>query len=110
MSASTRKEVKESIYDLLGRIRKKPPLYIGEPSIFRLHSFLVGYDAGLGHVGFILRDEADFHRFHDWVAQRLDFGEATSGWANMIRDKSESDAEVFKQFFILLDDFRKESA
>ena len=105
MSASTRKEVKESIYDLLGWIRKKPGLYIVEPSIYRLHSFLTGYDAGLGHAGFILRDEADFHRFHDWVAHRLGFGESTSGWVNMIRDKSASDAEAFQRFYVFLDEF-----
>jgi hypothetical protein len=110
MSASTRKEVEESVYDLLGWIRKKPGLYVGEPSIQRLASFISGYDAGLGHVGFGLRDGVDFHRFHGWVAHRLGFAESTSGWANMIRDKSASEAEAFQMFFVLLDEFRKESA
>jgi hypothetical protein len=84
-------------------------MYIVEPSLYRLHSFLTGYTGGLGRVGFALRDEADFHRFHDWVARRLGFFESTSGWVNMIRDKSTSDAEAFARFFELLDEFKNES-
>jgi hypothetical protein len=55
-------------------------------------------------------DAADFFRFHDLVARRLGYFESTSGWANMIRDKSASDAEAFHQFYILLDEFRKDLA
>jgi hypothetical protein len=109
MNASSPKELDESIYDLLDAIRKMPGLYVCEPSIFRLHSFINGHNSGLGRVGFALRDGEDFHRFHDWVARRLGFAESTSGWCNMIRDKSESDANAFKRFFVLLDEFRKES-
>ncbi len=102
-------ELDESIYGALDAIRKKPGLYIAEPSINRLHAFLVGYGAGLGRVGFVLRDVDSFHRFHDWVANRLGFGESTSGWCNMIRDKSTSEADAFNRFFVLLDEFRRES-
>lgn len=85
-------------------------MFIIEPSIVRLHMFICAYAAGLGRVGFSLRDAADFHRFHDWVAHRLGFFESTSGWANMIQEKSASDSDAFNQFFVLLDEFRKESA
>jgi hypothetical protein len=108
MTPAARKELEMSIYDLLGHVHRKPGLFISELSIHRLHAFLTGYDAGLGHAGFILRDEIDFHRFHDWVACRLGFFESTSGWANMIRGKSASDKDAFEQFFVLLDEFRKE--
>ena len=109
MSAPTLQELDDSIYDLLEHIRKRPGLFIVEPSICRLHSFLVGYTAGLGRVGFALREAEDFHRFHDWVARRLGYFESTSGWINMIRDKSASDEDAFRQFFALLTEFRKES-
>jgi hypothetical protein len=108
MSAPVLKELDESIYDLLDAIRKKPGLFVVEPSIFRLQSFITGHAAGLGRVGYSMRDAADFFRFHDWVARRLGYFESTSGWANMIRDKSASDAEAFRQFYILLDEFRKD--
>jgi hypothetical protein len=110
MSAPTLQELDESIYDVLEHIRKRPGMYIVEPSIYRLHSFIVGYTCGLGRVGFMPRDGIGFHRFHDWVAHRLGFAESTSGWVNMIRDKSTSDAEAFQRFFTLLDEFKKESA
>jgi hypothetical protein len=82
--APTLRELDESVYELLEAIRLRPGMYIGEPSISRLHSFLTGYTCGLGRVGFALRDGADFQRFHDWVALRLGFAGSTSGWANMI--------------------------
>ena len=109
MNAPVRKELDNSIYDLLGWIRQRPGLYIGEPTIYRLQAFITGYDAGLGHVGFGLRDGADFRRFNDWVARRLGVFGSTSGWANMIRERSASNEEAFSQFFVLLDEFRKES-
>jgi len=102
-------ELDESIYDMLDAIRKKPGLYVATPSINRLAAFLGGYTGGLGRVGFALRDEADFYRFHGWVARRLGFGESTSGWCNMIRDRSTSEEDAFYRFFALLDEFRKDS-
>jgi hypothetical protein len=109
MSAPDFQELDESIYDMLDRIRKKPGLSIATPSINRLHAFIVGYTAGLGRVGFAVRDEEHFHRFHDWVAHRLGFGGSASGWCNMIRDKSKSEVDAFHRFFVLLDEFRKDS-
>jgi len=109
MSTSTPQEIDESIYDLLEHVRKRPGMSIAEPSIYRLQCFLVGYTAGLGRVGFALRDHEEFCGFHDWVARRLGFVGSASGWANMIRDKSASDEEAFKQFYSLLEEFRKES-
>lgn len=109
MNTRTFQELDESFYDMLDVIRKKPGMYIGEPSINRLDAFLAGHAVALGRVKLTLRGEEGFHRFHDWVARRLGFGESTSGWCNMIRDKSTSEADAFQQFFILLDEFRKES-
>lgn len=109
MSAPTFQELDESIYDLLEHIRKRPGMFIVEPSIYRLHCFLDGYTAGLGRVGFALRDEIGFHRFHDWVARRLGFIGSASGWANMIRKKSASDEDAFMEFYVLLAEFKKES-
>ncbi len=108
MSAADFKEMDESIYDLLAAIRKGPGLHIAEPSINRLHAFLVGYEFGIGRCRHVLKDSVEFHKFHDRVARRLAFGESTSGWCNMIREKSENEKEAFDKFFVLLDEFRKE--
>ncbi len=109
MSAPTFQKLDESIYDMLEAIHKRPGMYIAIPSINRLHAFLVGYTAGLGRVRFAVRDEEDFHKFHDWVAHRLGFGGSASGWCNMIREKSANEADAFNRFYVLLDEFRRES-
>lgn len=100
----------KSIYDVLARIRSKPAMYIGEKSIVRLDAFLQGISTGLAMANLALRDVHDFRRFYDWVARRLGFYESTSGWCNMILSKSSNDEEALKQFFVLLDEFRKDSA
>ena len=107
MSIPNRQELDESIYDILEKIRSKPGMCIGERSINRLLGFLTGYRAGLGRLGFYPRDVEELHRFHDRVANRLGFYESTSGWCNMIREKSTSESEAFEKFFLLLDEFRK---
>jgi hypothetical protein len=108
MSAPVFQELDESIYDMIDAIRKRPGLYIGTRSIIRLHAFLGGYAAGMGRVRFTARDVEHFQKFHDWVAYRLGVGESTSGWCNMILDKSANDADAFDRFFVLLDEFRND--
>jgi hypothetical protein len=110
MSEIPQKEAGLSICNLLEHIRKKPGLYIVERSIFRLDSFLGGYVLASSHAGFLLRDADDLARFRDWLAPRLGFTQSTSGAANMIRDKSTSDQDAFERFFVLWDEFKKESA
>ena len=101
------KKLDESIYDVLKAIRRRPGMYIVEPSIYRLQAFLSGYTAGLLRAGFVLPDEGSLGLFQDWLISRLGFTSSTSGWANMIREKSLSDKDAFERFFILLDEFRE---
>jgi len=98
-----------SIYDLLELISRKPGFYTIERSIYRLDSFIAGADLGFTKCGFVMRDHDDLRKFNEWVARRFGFN-GTSGVANMIRYKSTSDADAFDQYFILLDEFRKELA
>ena len=109
MNARKFKELDETIYDVLEAIRRRPTMYIDEPSIRQLHVFLGGYTGGLGRVGYALRGES-LRRFNEWIGRRLGFPEPTSGWCNMIRAKSLSDEDAFKRFFLLLDEFKKQPA
>ena len=73
MATPQLKEAEESIYDLLRTIRRRPGLYIADPELTRLHSFIVGYECGLARGGLTLRHEQpEFHRFHDWIAGRIE--------------------------------------
>jgi hypothetical protein len=96
-----------SIQELLELIRKRPGFYTVERSIFRLDSFLSGYELGVRQSGLVLQGVDDLARFRDWLALRLGFSSSTSGAANMIRDKSASDADAFDRFFALWDEFKR---
>ena len=109
MSATPFKTHEMSVYDLLELIRRKPGFYTVERSIYRLESYIAGVELGFVKCGFVMRDWDDLCKFNKWVARRFGFN-GTSGVANMIRDKSASDADAFDQFFVLLDEFRKELA
>jgi hypothetical protein len=111
MDAPILREAKQSIYDVLELVRKRPPIYLDEYSIKRLRSFLVGYQGGLISQGFEFRNaNPDFHAFNDWVAKRLGFFESTAGWCNMILEKSVNERDALERFFALLDEFKKEFA
>jgi hypothetical protein len=98
------REVDESIFDMLETIRKRPAFYLPERSLIQLSVFIGAYMAGLGRVGFKLKD--DLREFNNWVAQKLGYSNSTSGY-RMILDKSGSDREAFDKFFEFLDEFRK---
>jgi hypothetical protein len=106
-----REDTEEGVYDVVDRMRAKPPLYIGERSLERLFVYLAGISAGVWMAGNnkALKDAEDFHRFHDWVAKRLGFYESTSGWHKMIRIKCADESEALDRFYVLLDEFRAES-
>ena len=99
---------KESIFDVLEMVRRKPGLYLGGKSIIRLQAFLSGYDSGLGRFHAVLSRYEEFHPFHDWVANRLGFNNSVPGWCNLILKRSSADETAYDQFFVLLDEFKAE--
>jgi len=101
------KDTPLSIHELLDLIRKRPGFYTVERSIFRLDSFLGGYELGVRLSGLVIGDGNDLARFRDWLAPRLGFTSSVSGAANMIREKSTSDSDAFDRFFILWDEFKR---
>jgi hypothetical protein len=80
-------------------------MYIGYHSPTHLHSFLSGFSFGTNFKSEEV-EKPDFDEFHDWIAQRLDYYESTSGWAYMIEDQREDKEEALWLFFELLDEFR----
>ena len=103
------KEADHSIFDVLDWIRARPAIFLdGDRSLKRLRSFLIGYECGLGRCHLALRQHEVFQGFNDWVAKKLDFTESTSGWCNMILERTGSDEQAYHRFFQLLDQFRQE--
>lgn len=103
------KKTNHSSFVVLKMIQAKPMFFLdGDLSIKRIRSFIVGYECGLAEVGASADDSVTLRDFNDWVADKLEFGESTSGWCNMILTRTESDREAYDRFFELLDQFLKE--
>jgi len=95
-----------TVYELIEEIRMRTEMYTGYSSPTHLNSFLSGYY-------FAKRDETakeenpKFYKFHDWVANKLDYKESTSGWAYMIEDQRDDKKEALYLFYELLDEYRE---
>jgi hypothetical protein len=88
-------------YELIDMIRMRTGMYIGDASPTHLSSFLSGYYIAK-RIENIKEEEPIFGGFHDWVANKYDYSESTSGWAYMIEDKK----EALDLFYELLDEYR----
>jgi hypothetical protein len=94
--------------DIFERFRRRPAMFTGENTINSIRCYLDGYHFamewhGLSPVGDPLLVPGEFH---DWVAYRLHFYESTSGWCNMIRDRTGTEQEGIDKFFELLAEFK----
>lgn len=96
---------KMSEYELIDHIRMRTGLYTVYQSPTHLHSFLSGYFYAKQHEEF-KEGIPSFHGFHDWVAGKLGYKEATSGWAYMIEDQREDTEEALYLFYELLNEYR----
>ena len=88
---------------LLEKIRERPALYLGVPSITRLHLFLRGY----WHA------QREFHcgdndpllfEFEDFVEARFKLG-TSHGWGDIILFMTLDEQNAFELFWELLDEF-----
>jgi hypothetical protein len=101
-----------TLYSLLDQVRQRPAMYIGQPSLTRLHIFLEGYGFALfKHQIKIAVESPPFDGFHDWTARRFGWRESTAGWCNIILQETGNDeSAALDRFFQLLDEFRSEAA
>lgn len=82
-------------------------MYIGQASLQNLRAFLAGYEFGISQTSISVPEEIpDFAGFHDWVANKLGYGESTSGWNGMIASQRVDPEEAVYLFFQLLDEYR----
>ncbi|MFB2974495.1 hypothetical protein ACE1CD_36675 [Aerosakkonema sp. BLCC-F183] len=93
------------LYDLLGKIKQRPSLYLGKRSLSHLHVFLDGYTFARRQIGIpITAQEKDFEKFQEWIEHR--FKQAnTQSWSRIILFYSEDEADAMKRFFELFEEF-----
>ena len=94
-----------SEYELIDLVRMRTEMYTGYSSPTHLNSFLSGYFFAKRDET-IIEEKPSFGGFHDWVANKFDYNESTSGWAHMIEDQREDKKEALYLFYELLDEYR----
>ncbi|MGB3694157.1 MAG: hypothetical protein WA999_15670 [Spirulinaceae cyanobacterium] len=95
------------IYDTLKEIQKRPPLYLGGRSIFRLESFLYGYFYVKKKMGLPTTEgEKDFEEFHDWLQERLRV-KTNKSWSSILLFRSSDESKALDLFFELLEEFKQ---
>ncbi|XWK88281.1 MAG: hypothetical protein U7127_29550 [Phormidium sp.] len=96
------------VFELLEKIRTKPGMYIGRPSVSDLFMFLVGYEYGRGESGVEATEEEDdfYGEFQPWLQKKLGI-KTVSSWAKIIMVSCHDEKAGFEKFFKLLDEFKQ---
>jgi hypothetical protein len=84
------------------KLRTRPGMFIGECSLTKLAAFIRGYSFALYELG--EPDGPLFEGFQNWVVQRLRVPNY-HGWESAILKHCPSEAEAFKLFWELLDEY-----
>lgn len=93
------------LYDLLDKIKKRPPAYFGKRSIFHLQAFLDGYNYSRRELKLpITQQEQEFAGFQEWLQKRFKI-QSTQSWATIVFFYSEDDRHALEVFFELLEEF-----
>ena len=96
-----------SVFEVLEKVRNKPGMYIGRPSVSDLFMFLVGYEYARSELGNALSAEDDdfYGEFQPWLQNKLGVKTVTS-WAKIIMLDCQDEKAGFEYFFKLLDEFK----
>lgn len=94
---------------IIKKIKIKPGMYIGTPTISNLFMFLVGYKTARRELGIKpSKQEVYFYRnFQPWLQKRFGI-ETVNSWAKIISFYSMDEKKAFDYFFDLFDEFRQE--
>jgi hypothetical protein len=93
------------LYDLIRNIQKRPAMYLGQPSISHLRTFLAGYFFARHQLEQPeTEQEKQFSSFQDWVQQRFKVTSSQS-WDKIILFFSQDEQKALELFFKLFDEF-----
>jgi hypothetical protein len=96
---------------IINKIKTKPGMYIGSPTITNLFMFLVGYKTALRELG-IKPNKTEIllqKEFQPWLQRRFKI-ESVNSWAKIILFYSLNEKEAFNYFFDLFDEFLEEKS
>ena len=94
------------LFEILEKIKAKPGMYLGSPSVSNLFMFLVGYKTARRELGIEpTNKEVEFYQeFQPWLQKRMQMITSNS-WAAMIQLQCGNEKEAFEWFFQLLNEF-----
>ncbi len=93
------------LYDLLGKIKQRSSLYLGNRSLSHLHVFLDGYTFARRQLGIpVTEQETKFEEFQEWIENRFNQAD-TQSWSRIILFYAEDEADALKRFFDLFEEF-----
>lgn len=94
------------LLDVLEKIRLRPGMYIGRPSVNDLFMFLVGYEFARSELGVepTEQEQKFYDEFQPWLQKKLGVTTVTS-WAKLIMLSCQDEKAGFDYFFQLLDEF-----
>ncbi|MFH7024727.1 MAG: hypothetical protein ACHBN1_04825 [Heteroscytonema crispum UTEX LB 1556] len=91
---------------VIEKIRVKPAMYLGRPSVSDLFMFLVGYEFSRSELGIDMTEEEEkfYDQFQPWLQKRFGVTTVTS-WAKLIMLSCHDEKAGFEYFFQLFDEF-----
>ena len=101
-------QVKGGLFEILAKIKARPGLYIGRPSVSDLFMFLVGYKTARRELGIELTaEEMKFYQeFHQFVEKKYNL-HTSNAWAKIIMLYCPDEKQGFERFFELLEEFHE---
>ncbi len=96
----------DNLYELLQKIKQKPSVYLGNPSILCLRAFLSGYNVAQYQLGLPLGEKDALDGFQEWIQKKFRI-ESSQSWANIILFFSQDERDALDNFFELLEEFRQ---
>jgi hypothetical protein len=93
------------LYDLIANIQKRPAMYLGQPSITHLRTFLSGYLFARRQFDTPQTEqEKQFSNFQTWIQQKFNIT-SNQSWDKIILFFSQDEQTALKQFFELFNEF-----
>ncbi len=101
-------QIKDGLFEILAKIKARPGMYIGRPSVSDLFIFLVGYKTARRELGVEPTErEIEFYdKFHEFVEEKYHLHTSNS-WAKIIMLYCPDEKAGFVRFFNLFDDFQR---
>ena len=94
------------LFEIIEKIKARPGMYIGKPSVSDLFMFLAGYKTARRELGIEPSEQENefYGEFQPWLQKRFNL-QSVNSWAKIIMLYSVDEREGFEYFFKLLDEF-----